>query len=559
MRVRLDGRARGTMSAPGVTVWSPYLIGALMRVRIHPLPLTRLRAVRGLVALGAVGALVLGMLAAFAGPSASARVADPGKAPAAGGERRAATDALREAQEIRTDGAAGRDATMALRDLFATRDALTGAEREAADRILARPTSPGGDGYLNYGNVDEAPPVCNATLCVHYVTEGANASTPAQVNETLTTLTDVHNNFIASGYRAPKADGNRGGNSKIDVYLGNIGNLGIYGYCTSDDPNKSTSRYDRWAYCALDNDFSAEEFPTNTPLENRQVTAAHEYFHAIQFAYDAYEDAWLMEATAAWVEDELYDNVDDNLQYLRTSQMRNPGIPLDTFNPSTGFHYGTWSFFRFLTEKYRGKKGVLPKLVLDIWKKADSTPGAPDMYSWQAVNAVLKKKKTTGAAMLGAYAVANRRPAKAYDEGRANKYPTAPAKRIKLAKGKTRGHQATLNHLTTRTVVVQPKGKMGKKAKVRLKFNLSRKATGAYALVTTTAKSGKVRTVRVKLNRQGDGVRVVPFNNKVKKLEVTLVNGSGRFKCWQRTGFSCQGTPLDNRLVQRFTATALRR
>ena len=47
-----------------------------------------------------------------------------------------------------------------------------------------------------------------------------------------------------------------------------------------------------------------------------RVTAAHEFFHAIQFAYDVNEDIWFMEGTATWVEDEVYDSINDNYQFL---------------------------------------------------------------------------------------------------------------------------------------------------------------------------------------------------------------------------------------------------
>ena len=57
--------------------------------------------------------------------------------------------------------------------------------------------------------------------------------------------------------------------------------------------------------------------PLNTPKENLQVTAAHEFFHSVQYSYDVREDAWIMEATAAWAEDEIYPKVNDNIQYLR--------------------------------------------------------------------------------------------------------------------------------------------------------------------------------------------------------------------------------------------------
>ena len=49
--------------------------------------------------------------------------------------------------------------------------------------------------------------------------------------------------------------------------------------------------FDFSAYCVLDNDFSAAEFGYPDPTLPLRVTAAHEFFHAIQFAYDLYEDA----------------------------------------------------------------------------------------------------------------------------------------------------------------------------------------------------------------------------------------------------------------------------
>ena len=47
-----------------------------------------------------------------------------------------------------------------------------------------------------------------------------------------------------------------------------------------------------------------------------QVTAAHEYNHVLQFAYDIAQDTWMFEATATWMEDEVFTEVDDYRQYL---------------------------------------------------------------------------------------------------------------------------------------------------------------------------------------------------------------------------------------------------
>ena len=45
------------------------------------------------------------------------------------------------------------------------------------------------------------------------------------------------------GYRAPLSDASssdHGPDGKLDIYLSNLGNDGLYGYCTSDDPGLNT-------------------------------------------------------------------------------------------------------------------------------------------------------------------------------------------------------------------------------------------------------------------------------------------------------------------------------
>lgn len=533
----------------------------------------RLPAVLALVA---TAALTSTLLTSYAAPTATAVPdrGDPrsgGKSAIASRAERTATSAVSRARAIAT-GAQPGDLTMALREVANTRTSLSGADRASAEALLRRPpTAGGGDGTLSYGGVPEAPKVCSADICVHYVASGPNAPSltdldldgrPDYVEAALATLDHVHDVYLGAGYREPKPDGGLGGDSRIDVYLGELGDDGLYGYCTSDqpEPDPTPDSFDRWAYCALDNDYSPAEFGNrNTPLQNLQVTVAHEYFHATQYAYDRYEDSWLLEATAAWVEDELYDGVDDNLQYLASSPMTRPRVSLDTFGQG-GFHYGTWSFFRFLTEKYPAKRGALPRLVLDVFLKADGARGKPDQYSWQAVNSVLRAKRTTGAAMLGRYAVANRRPGRAYDEGRANRYPAAPlAANLKVTPRRAARAEVRLNHLSTATVRLTPKDLAGPRWRLRLALDLAPVARGTSAVVTSASRSGALTTSRVRLGVQGNAVKRLPFgSSRTAWVEVTLVNGSGRFRCFSGGDFSCQGKPRDNGLPMRLTATAVR-
>ena len=51
-----------------------------------------------------------------------------------------------------------------------------------------------------------------------------------------------------------------------------------------------------------------------------KVTIAHEFFHTIQYSYFfgniLNENIWWLEATATLMEDEVYDSIDDYINYM---------------------------------------------------------------------------------------------------------------------------------------------------------------------------------------------------------------------------------------------------
>jgi hypothetical protein len=528
--------------------------------------------------LGAAALLALSLLT-------SVTVAQAGAEPGRANPRSTATaaqQALADAQALFAGGArrdnraahridAGRDATLVLRDLAAARPRLSGEDRAAADAILARPTDgpgePGGDGYTT-----SSERLCAADVCVHWVestvdavplADGDDAGTvPDYVDTALATLQGVHDTYDAAGYRSPKPDGTRGGDARTDVYLAEVGDDGLYGYCTDDDP---ATTFDQWAYCVLDNDYRPGQFGTrNTPLENVQVTAAHEYFHAVQYAYDAFEDGWFMEATATWAEDELFDGVDDNVFYLRESALTNPRRALDRFGGL--FHYGNWIFFRHLTERMRTSQGDLPTLVRDFWRRADSTQGPQaDYHSIRAVKAVLANRGAGFTAAFTRFAEASRRSREVYDEGSANRYPVAPLwDRLALSptRRSTRWAELRLDHLASATARFTPSsGMTNRRWKLRLQLDLAPRSRGSSAIATTYHRSKAPTTTTVRLDRRGDGSVRLPFSSRrVDAVELTVVNASTRMNCWvdQNSPYSCLGSPRDDNQLMRFRGTAVR-
>ena len=156
------------------------------------------------------------------------------------------------------------------------------------------------------------------------------------------------------GYNAPPKDSGdaaHGGNDKFDVYIYKL-DAGVYGWCASEDTVGAAgdTSNEKTSYMAMRNDYTGF---SGTATQNIQVTAAHEFHHATQFGYNFNADTWYMEATSTWMEDQVYDAVDDNLQYLNGTDaddfFYHPEISLDT---ATDHWYGTWIWNEFLETKW---------------------------------------------------------------------------------------------------------------------------------------------------------------------------------------------------------------
>lgn len=187
------------------------------------------------------------------------------------------------------------------------------------------------------------------------------------------------------GWAAPPSDRAMGGDDRYDIYLVNILGYGYAGYTDSDrrnevagdNPNsplieKNSTR----SFIVLDNDYEEyKEFETPgiSRLEYMRTVAAHEFNHAIQFGYDGREPHnWLWEATATWMEDEVFDSIND----LRSlpAVFKSP----DTCQIAAGgetrvedrLHwYGMWILLRYLSEQY-GNEGVR-----HIWELVSTEDG----------------------------------------------------------------------------------------------------------------------------------------------------------------------------------------
>ena len=214
---------------------------------------------------------------------------------------------------------------------------------------------------------------------VHYDTSGTNAVSQADLNsdgipdyvertaEYLEQAYDIQNTQM--GFKDPPRDNVDG--PEWDAYIENLPNT--YGWTTPDvqvgfNPDRYTS------FIRLDNNYT---HTFSTGLDGLKVTAAHEYFHVVQFGYvsrdednNAYpDDAYIMEASATWMEDVVYDGVNDYVNYLDTFFERTNV----QFDKADGWReYGLSIWFHFLEKRYPGFN--LPRL---FWEAMENYAPMP--------------------------------------------------------------------------------------------------------------------------------------------------------------------------------------
>jgi hypothetical protein len=476
-------------------------------------------------------------------------------------------------------------ATLILRDLIARFPELSPAGRAGARGLLARPT----DGSAGEHQYTAAPgqrkTFCDPArpLCFHWVETTRDAppltdvdanGRPDDVDDTIVTFGEVYDLEVgAYGFLPPLPDTTSapddGGDGKTDIYLADLGGdfIPLFGYCTTDDPNASDPDYpyhDASAYCVVDEDFTNRVYGSSaTPQGFRDVTSAHEFFHAIQFHYDWLEDLWLMEGTAMLMEDQYADEVNDNVNYLDNSVLRSPSVPVD--RGSDGFEYGAWIWWRFLVEDL----GQLlnPLVIRQVWERVaaasmDTDGTGPDnttnnLYSLRGTAKVARANGHEFRDLYGKFAWTNRLPYTFYEEGAA--YPSATvSRRYRLGRrGESSGWQSPrLRHLASTYIRFVPASATPRRAVLRVTVQLPDLVSSprAFLLVKPVGRPWYVR--KIILDAAGDGRRRIAFGpNAVRKVDLVLTNASTRMmRCGRGTFYSCTGIGTDDLRVYAYRA-----
>ena len=193
---------------------------------------------------------------------------------------------------------------------------------------------------------------------LHYTTQGIDKADPdfiADVADYFDYSYEIQVNQL--GYAPPPKDQDVDG-PEWDIYFYNIAE---YGFTTYENPVLETPWDDYTGFIEMDNDF------THTPtlgLDGAKVAAAHEFFHLIQLGYRSYNtprlnSIFLYEMSSAWIEDVVYDEINDYYFYL-DNYFRNFQKPFNTSDGS--FEYGQSVFMHMLEKKYG------PESIRKIWE-----------------------------------------------------------------------------------------------------------------------------------------------------------------------------------------------
>jgi len=254
---------------------------------------------------------------------------------------------------------------------------------------------------------------------IHYTNSGQDAVNPADTNGNRVPdyiemmgaeLEHVWSTELdAMGWLQPPSDQTVDGDPDYDVY---VVDMPYYGYTVGEgqadqgiqpgDNENSPEAIERnawYSYIGLENDYRGFSC---TPLDCIRVTAAHEFNHAIQFGYDAWEETWLMEATATWMEDEVYDYVNDNLAYL-PYYFDDPDLCLPSAIPyRPNRWYSNWIFVRFISEHYGGSN-----TVRSFWEHSVNYDSYRGYHAFETLEDVLSDLGANLPAVFAGFVAAN--------------------------------------------------------------------------------------------------------------------------------------------------------
>lgn len=258
------------------------------------------------------------------------------------------------------------------------------------------------------------------------------------------------------GYRPPPSDRGAGGGDEYDVYVIEYGGSGYYGTTTPLSQGATTTA----SFLQIDNDYTDAGYGTPgcngargaRGLNALRVTAAHEFYHAIQFAYyqPKPHEVWWQEASATWMEEVAYPEVDDYLIYLCDFLLETTRS-LDSGRIGRDNHiYGASVFPHFIDQRY-GRD-----VIRQFWEEHAMMANA-DLSNFDRVLRQITPgglEDAVGEFGVWNYFTGDRHRPQFYDEG--DRWPTFPVGPSGTAVETTVIDSGRIDHLASAYFRIEP-------------------------------------------------------------------------------------------------------
>lgn len=264
---------------------------------------------------------------------------------------------------------------------------LAGCGEEAARReprvrsqeAELRPTDTGSGLMWRYLATDtvQSSGVDGGAFKVHFTRTGINAvpagdaddsGVPDLVERVAEAYEEVGGLYATTlGYRRPLSDATiaaNGGDGRFDVYLLDFARAADGAFQTDQCPGGSRCI----GYVVQENDFLGYGYPS--ALAATRILGSHEYFHAVQSAYDNAQNVVISEGTAVWAT-ERFDPSTDDFENFMGGYLSRPDRSLDSAPPGPvpDFAYGSAIFFKFLSERHDDA------LIRKLWEHLEDGQG----------------------------------------------------------------------------------------------------------------------------------------------------------------------------------------
>jgi len=232
---------------------------------------------------------------------------------------------------------------------------------------------------------------------IHYDTTGEDIVWQADIDrnhdgvpdyvEVLALIADsCYDHIVDSlGYPVPLTDSLclNGGDGRVDIYLDSLG-YGYYGMTHNQAECYEPDVQHEASWIVIDRDFQRLPGYVGRPLDAARVTLAHELFHTIHFTLDATEHVSWFEMSSVWMEEEIYDEINDYYLYDYVFFDRPWTALHDTI--IVGHMYQSVIFPIYLSEKYG--RGVIKA----IWERSGAL--GPGSHFLQAFDYVIDSAST---------------------------------------------------------------------------------------------------------------------------------------------------------------------